>query len=222
MVSIKQLPSHRRPREKLLEKGPEGLTDAELLAVILRTGVRGKSAIQLAKFLLGKYSLNKLWQVSLEDLKQVKGLGLAKAAQLMAAFELAKRAQETDSELPLTSPERVINLLNGLKTQKKEHFVALYLNARHRLISQETISVGHLTGSLVHPREVFKPAIECAAASIIVAHNHPSNDPQPSTDDREITNKLVKTGEILDIKILDHLIISQDGWVSLKALGYLS
>jgi len=221
MVGIKQMPIHSRPREKLMEKGPEGLSDAELLAVILRTGIKGKSAIQLAKSLLEKFPLGKLLKVRMSDLKQVKGLGMAKSAQLLSAFELAKRANEEPSELPLNNPERVVNLLNDLKFRKKEYFMAIYLNARHRLLGKEIISVGHLTGSLVHPREVFKPALEYSAVSVILAHNHPSNDPTPSSDDINLTKRLVDAGELLDVPVFDHLIITKDEWVSFKKLGYI-
>jgi DNA repair protein RadC len=221
MTSIKNLPSHRRPREKLVERGPAGLSDAELIAVLLRVGVRGKSAIQLGEVLVNKFGLKGLLTVKLDDLKEVRGLGTAKAAQLLAAFELAKRANDGPSELPLNNAERVVNLLNDLRLKKKEHFVALYLNARHRLLERELVSVGHLTGSLVHPREVFKPALELSAAFVILAHNHPSGDLTPSQDDIGLTKRLVEVGQLLDVPILDHIIIAKEEWVSMKELEFL-
>lgn len=221
MTSIRNLPAHRRPREKLVERGPEGLNDEELIAVLLRVGVRGKSAVQLGKALVDRFGLKGLLTVKMDDLKEVKGLGTAKAAQLLAAFELAKRANDGPSELALNNAERVVNLLNDLKTKTKEHFVAVYLNARYRLLERELVSVGHLTGSLVHPREVFKPALELSAAFVILAHNHPSGDPAPSQDDIGLTKRLVEVGHLLDVPVLDHLIICKEEWVSLKELGII-
>ncbi len=221
MIQIKQLPPHRRPREKLLEKGPAALSDAELLALLLRTGVSGRSAVDLAKQILAKIPLSELSHSNLNDLKNIRGLGLAKSTQVLAAFELAKRIGDSSSQLPLNQPERVVNLLNHYRSRQKEYFLALYLNARHRLLAQEEISVGHLTASLVHPREVFKPAIQLSAAFIILAHNHPSGDPQPSHDDLLLTQRLVEAGQLLDIAILDHLIITKDSWCSLKQLGHI-
>lgn len=204
-----------------MERGPAGLSDAELIAVLLRVGVRGKSAIQLGEVLVNKFGLKGLLTVKLDDLKEVRGLGTAKAAQLLAAFELAKRANDGPSELPLNNAERVVNLLNDLRLKKKEHFVALYLNARHRLLERELVSVGHLTGSLVHPREVFKPALELSAAFVILAHNHPSGDLTPSQDDIGLTKRLVEVGQLLDVPILDHIIIAKEEWVSMKELEFL-
>ena len=221
MVKIKQLPMHQRPREKLIEKGPSGLSDAELLAIILRTGIKGRSAIQLADELLIKIPLNKILSSNLHDFKQIKGLGTAKITQLIAAVELAKRAKESPTEVALTNPERVANLLADYKTKKKEYFLAIYLNARHFLLHKEIVSIGHLTGSLVHPREVFAPAFKNSAVSVILAHNHPSGDPTPSPDDIQLTQRIIDAGKILDISILDHIIVTKNDWVSMKQMGYI-
>lgn len=210
MVKILDLPKHERPREKLMELGAQNLKNKELLAILLRTGYEKKNVIELADEVLQKHEIKKLLSYTLEDFLKVKGIDQGKACTLVASFELVKRALEVeDNNLPIIiSAREAVNHLQELRTAKKEHFVALYLNARNQLIHKETISVGTLNASLVHPREIFKPAIDNLAVSIIVAHNHPSGGSEASEEDIEITKKLIWAGKILDIRIIDHIIIS--------------
>lgn len=215
-MRLKQLYKVDRPREKLEMKGPQALRDEELLAIILRTGYKGKSVLEVAKEILKKYRGEKLASSSLETLRKIKGVGLSRAASLIAAFELTKRILNNSTLPKIEKPEDVLAQVTYLRDKKKEYFVALYLNARNQLIHKETISIGSLNASLVHPREVFQPAIVLSAASIILVHNHPSGDCQPSEDDLELTKKLIQAGEIIGIEILDHLVLSREIFLSLK------
>ncbi len=223
MAKIKDLPLHKRPREKLSEKGAENLSDAELLAILIRTGRAGRSALDIAKDTLKKYPLSKLLAVSKDDLVSIKGLEETKAITIKAALELGQRAANSFSDaLPiLDSPKAIVAQLGDLRGKQKEYFMALYLNARNQLILRETISVGTLTASLVHPREVFEPAIRHFASSVVLAHNHPSNNPEPSEEDIQLTENLVQAGVILDIALLDHIIIISNGYTSFKEKGLI-
>ncbi len=218
MPTIKDLPKHERPREKLIEKGTANLKDKELLAILFRTGREGKSAIEIAEQILQKYSKKKLLQLKYKDLVKIKGIDSGKACTLLAAFELTKRALEVeDNNLPIiNSAKDAVAQLQELRTAKKEHFVVLYLNARNQLIHKETISIGTLNANLVHPREVFKPAIDHLAASIILAHNHPSGEIEPSEGDLEITKRLKEAGKLLGVEIIDHLIITDGNYICIK------
>ena len=221
MAKIKDLPKIERPREKLIAKGVENLKDSELLAILLRTGKAGKNVIEIALQILTKHSKKRLLQMTYQDLVKIGGIDSAKATTLLAAFELAKRALEVnDTNLPtIESTKDAIAQLTDLQNLKKEHFITLYINARHKLIHKELISVGTLTANLVHPREVFEPAIIRVAIEIIVAHNHPSGDPAPSSADLEITKRLVEAGKILGIKVLNHIIITKDNYFSFQDKG---
>ncbi len=218
MAKIKDLARHEMPREKLIEKGSENLKDYELMAILLRTGIAGKDVMQISKEILKKFPTKKLLALDYEKLSKIKGIGPAKACLLLAAFELTKRALEVeDNNLPtIVSARDAVAQLQELRHAKKEHFVALYLNARNQLLSKETISIGTLNASLIHPREVFKSAIDHLAASILVAHNHPSGSLEPSEDDLEVTRRLKEAGKILGIEIVDHVIVTKQGFVSLK------
>ena len=223
MAKIKDLPKVERPREKLIAKGVENLKDSELLAILLRIGKQGKNVIEISSQILKKYSKKRLLQLNYQDLINVGGIDSAKAATILAAFELSKRALEVnDSNLPVISTTKeVLAQLTELRENKKEHLVALYLNARSQLIHKETISMGTLTANLVHPREVFEPAIKCYAAYIIVAHNHPSGDPAPSEDDLKVTKRLLEAGNVLGIDIIDHIVIAKTSYYSFKEKGKL-
>ena len=222
-MKIKDLPKVDRPREKLVAKGAENLKDSELLAILLRTGRAGKNVIEIASQILTKHSKKRLLQMTYEDLLKIKGVDSAKATTLLAAFELAKRALDVnDTNLPTIGDVKdALAQLTDLRNLKKEHFVALYINARNKLIHKELISVGTLTTNLVHPREVFEPAMVRASTEIIVAHNHPSGDPEPSSADLEITKRLIEAGKILGIKILNHLIITKESYFSFKDKGLI-
>lgn len=201
-----------------MAKGAENLKDSELLAILLRTGKAGKNVIEIASQILIKYSKKRLLQMTYQDLVKIGGIDSAKATTLLAAFELAKRAMEVnDTNLPtIVTPKDVVAQLTDLRHNKKEHFIAIYLNARNQLVHKETISMGTLNANLVHPREVFEPALKHSAAGIMVAHNHPSGDPKPSEDDLEITKRLADAGKMMGINVMDHVIVSKTGYFSFK------
>lgn len=223
MTKIKDLPKIERPREKLIAKGAENLKDAELLAILLRTGRAGKNVIEVASQILSKYSKKRLLQMTYQDLLKINGIDSAKATTLLAAFELSKRAMEVnDTNVPtINSVKDAIAQLTDLRNLKKEHFVALYINARNKLIHRDLVSVGTLNANLVHPREVFEPAVRQFAVYIIIAHNHPSGDPEPSEHDVVITKKLSEAGKMLGIEIIDHVIITENSYLSFKEKGLL-
>jgi DNA repair protein RadC len=206
------------PREKIDLKGPENLKDFELLAILLRTGIPKKNVFQVARDILKNYSIEKLSELKIDDLKKVKGIGLAKASTLIAAFELSKRAFKKGLGLfpTIQTAKDVLPLVTSIRDSKKEHFIGLFLNSRRQVIHQETISIGSLDGSLVHPREVFQPAIQCSAASTIFVHNHPSGDVTPSREDILVTQRLCQGGQLLGIEVIDHIIISNNTYISLK------
>lgn len=212
-----------RPREKLERLGAESLRDEELLAILLRTGTNGKDVTLLSKELLKKYDRQNFLKVSLEELKKQKGIGLTKASVLIAAFELSKRFLRviSDSVPTIQSPRDVLAQVQEILHRKKENFVVLYLNARNQLIHKEFVSIGSLNSALVHPREVFLPAIQHLSASIILIHNHPSGDCDPSSEDIELTRRLVSAGELLGIEVLDHLIVSSSTYLSMKEKGLM-
>lgn len=212
MSYINNLPRHEMPREKLMEKGATGLRDKELLAILLGTGRAGKNVLEVAQEILRKYPTKKLLGLGYGELAKIKGIGPGKACSILAAFELTKRVLEVeDNNLPtIQSVKDAVAQLQELRTAKKEHFVVLYLNSRNQLIHKETISIGTLNANLVHPREVFKPAIDHLAASIIVAHNHPSGGVEPSNGDLEMTKRLREAGKLMGIELIDHLIITKD------------
>ena len=222
--TIHDLPISERPRERLQKFGVEALSAAEILALILGRGVAGESVTVTVQRLLFQFgNLKGMAGASVEELSQVKGIGLAKAAQIKAAFELANRLEgyaEVGKKPLVKTPDDVVGLVRGrLKGKKKEHFLALLLDTRGRLIKVSEISVGSLDGSIVHPREVFKEAISASAASVIFVHNHPSGDPTPSEDDIKLTKRLAEAGEIMGIDVLDHIIIGDKEHLSLKGKG---
>ncbi len=214
-----------RPRERLERLGPEALSDAELVALLLRTGTRGCGALALAGELLDRYGgLQLLARAGALPDRGPPGLGPAKAASLRACVELGRRlaAGRLAPGDPIRSPADVHRHLHPhLRHVCHERFGVLLLDGRHRLIRQETVSQGTLTASLVHPREVFRPALREAAAALILVHNHPSGDPTPSAEDREVTLRLARAGEILGVRVLDHVIVAERGYCSLREEGLL-
>jgi len=213
---IKELPKVERPREKLMQYGPEKLSNSELLAIILRSGTKEENVVELANKILKRFSANELPNLTFNDLKDYPGLGPVKACEIVACFELGKRLlKDKKAEIYLT-PKEVWEELKDLRNHKKEHFVIFYLDSRNQEIKREIISVGSLNASLVHPREVFEPAVRNLAAQIILAHNHPSGDPEPSEDDLEMTKRLVESGKILGIEVIDHIIVAKNGFLSFK------
>ena len=229
-IRIKDLPGCDRPRERLLQLGAEALRNAELIAILLRTGLKGSSAIEVAEQLLCRFgSLSELARASVGDLSKTKGVGKDKAVALKSAFTLAKRmAMEIGREVPqMDTPERVADLLREEnRLYEVEHFQILLLNTRRRLIRIEEISRGTLDTILVHPREVFKLAITSNASAIVLLHNHPSGDPTPSEADIKVTRDLIRAGQLLKIEVLDHVILGRcteqrrKDFVSLRELGY--
>ena len=224
-IRIKELPEDMRPRERLLREGPEALTAIELLAVLLRTGTSSMNALDLAAILLTRAGgLAGLTENSTEELCSVKGIGPAKVAGIKAAVELGRRLATSvpGPKQVIRSPLDVCSLLKErMRHYDREHFKAIFLNTKHYVIAVETVSVGSLNSSLVHPRELFKSSIKRSAAALILAHNHPSGDPTPSQEDIEITRRLVEVGNIIGIQVLDHIIIGDDGYVSLKETGVI-
>jgi DNA repair protein RadC len=216
MTKIKDLPKVDQPREKLAKYGPGRLSDSELLAIILRTGIKGVNVVELAGRILRQIGGKNLTSVTLEELKKIKGLGPTKAGQILASLELGKRLLKDKKAVLHLSPKDVYEQLRDIRDLKKEHFVILFLDSRSQEIKRETISVGTLNASLVHPREVFEPAIKCNSAQIIVAHNHPSGDPEPSNEDIEITKRLVKAGELMGIELVDHIVVASKSFKSFR------
>ena len=222
--TIHDLPLSERPRERMQRFGAEALSAQEILALILGRGISGESVMVTAQRLLSQFgSLKGVAGASLEELSQVKGIGLAKSCQIKAAFELASRMEgypDAGDKQQIRTPEEAASLVMGrLKGRKKEYFLALLLDTRSRLIKICEISVGSLDSSIVHPREVFKEALAASAASVIFVHNHPSGDTEASEDDIGLTKRLVGAGEIMGIDVLDHVIIGGGEYLSMKREG---
>jgi len=222
-ATIKDLPEEERPRERLTRYGASVLSNAELLAILLRTGTKEESAISLAhRILVQEQGLRYLADINVEQLSSIKGIGKAKAAQIKAAIELGKRlaAFEPAADKPLKCPQDVAALLmEEMRYLKKEHMKLVLLNVKCNLISVEEISVGSLNASIVHPREVFNPAIRKSSASIIMVHNHPSGDPSPSSEDVSITARIAEAGKLIGIELVDHIIIGDGKYISMKEKG---
>lgn len=222
---VRDLPHEERPRERMMHYGAEALSHAELLAILLRTGSHQESAIHLAQRIMNKIgSIRNLVDLSINELTQIKGIGNAKAVQLKAAIELGQRlarARMSDT-VTIRSPLDAVDVLSEqLRYLQKEHFVCLFLNTKNHIIAQETLSIGSLNASIVHPREVFRAAIKCSSASIVCAHNHPSGDPTPSPEDISITSRLVEAGHVIGIEVIDHVIIGDGNYISLKEQGLM-
>ncbi|MDK2821002.1 MAG: repair protein RadC [Clostridia bacterium] len=218
-TTIKEMLAELRPRERLLNFGVEALSNAELLAILIRTGTKTETAIDVATRLLSKpEGLKYLAEASIEELQKQKGIGLAKASELKAALELGRRlAAFTLSRKVIKNPQDVANLLmEEMRCLDREYFRTVSLNIKNYVLAVDNVSIGGLNSSLAHPREVFKDPIRRSAASIILAHNHPSGDPTPSKEDIEVTKRLSEAGKILGINVLDHLIIGDGRFVSLK------
>ncbi|MFZ5352952.1 MAG: RadC family protein [Bacillota bacterium] len=224
-MTIKEIPLNERPRERLLKNGAEILSNAELLAILIRTGTKNESALALSYRIMNQnQGIRFLTDCSVQELSKIKGIGTAKASQLKAAIELGRRlaCSSSGNEIFIRSPqEAAIVLMEDMRYLKKEYMKALLLNTKCGLISIEDISVGNLNSSIVHPREVFIPAIKKSSASIILAHNHPSGDPTPSKEDINITKRIAEAGKIIGIELVDHLIIGDGKYISLKEEGFI-
>ncbi|MFA4930945.1 MAG: DNA repair protein RadC [Patescibacteria group bacterium] len=219
MPKLKDINKIAHPREKLAKYGPGKLSNTELLAILLRTGGKNCNVLQLAKKIFKQYPKQSLIATNVAQLRNIKDLGLAKACEIVACIELGKRLLKDKPAQLILSAQDVWDRCGDIRPHKKEHFVVFYLDNRHQEIKRDTVSIGTLTASLVHPREVFEPAISHSAAHILVAHNHPSGELQPSTDDIEITRRLIEAGKILGIELLDHVIVTRHKWLSMKKEG---
>jgi DNA repair protein RadC len=223
-LTLKQLPETEQPRERLIHEGSENLTDAELLAIVLGSGTPSESALQLAQRLIKECGgLDKLARMSVIELRSFHGIGPARAAQLKASLELSRRySNRQNSEEVFSNSQAVYQCFRAeLGSQSQEEFWSISLNAKNKLLGRHFITRGTLTSSLVHPREVFEKAIRDSAAAMIVVHNHPSGDPDPSPEDRKITSILAEGGRLLGIPLLDHVIIASKKYFSFKDSGLL-
>src|SRR5690554_4382451 len=222
---IRDVPKSERPRERMRKEGPKALSNQELIALILGSGTKSESVLQLSARVLQNFDgLKLLKEASIKELMDIRGIGEAKAIQIMAAMELGKRIQQYSIEdrYTIRSPEDVANyMMDEMRHLNQEHFVCLYLNTKNDVLHKKTIFIGSLNASIVHPREVFKEAFRYSAASIVCLHNHPSGDASPSHEDIEVTKRLEKCGRMLGIDVLDHVIIGDNRFYSMKEKGYL-
>jgi DNA repair protein RadC len=222
---IRDVPKEERPRERFIRYGPKSLSNQELLAILLRTGTRSESVLQLAQRLLIRFEgLHLLKDATLEELTKIEGIGEAKAIQILAAIELGRRIGNIAQQerYVIRSPEDGARyLMEEMRFLTQEHFVCLYLKTKNQVIHKQTVFIGSLNASIVHPREIFKEGLKRSAASIICFHNHPSGDPTPSREDIDVTKRLKECGKILGIELLDHIIIGDRKYISLKEKGYL-
>jgi DNA repair protein RadC len=222
-LRLREVPAEERPRERMITYGAASVSNVELLAILLRTGTHHESAITLSQRLLHEVGgLRGLADRSVEQLRELRGIGTAKALQIQAAIELGKRMSKSKlDEVPtIRSPQDVSKLvMEDLRYLHQEHFVCLFLNTKNAVIGRETLSVGSLNATLVHPRELFRAAIKKSSAAVICVHNHPSGDPTPSTEDIQLTHRLVEAGKIIGISLLDHIIIGDRKFISMKEQG---
>ena len=220
MKNIKDLPAHNRPREKLKERGASALTDEELVAAILGRGVEGQSLVTISKS-VANLIRNHKEDLSVEHLTAVRGVGLAKAAQILSAFELARRYLLKET-VKITGAQDVLPLLADIASKQQEHFVCISLNGAHEVIEKRIVTIGLVDRSQVHPREVYADVISDRAAAVIFAHNHPSGDLKPSNSDLKIHEQLTEAGKILGIRIIDHLIVTRKGYYSFQEAGLIA
>lgn len=218
-MKIKDLPDSSKPRERFLKHGPEVLSDAELFAIILRTGMVGENVIEMSNHLISKFGLlTKLFDSSLKELQEINGIGQNKAMQVLAIAELGKRYdQEKNSTKKITCAGDVFKLFHArLKNKKQEHFYMIMLSAQNKIIEEKLITMGTLDTSIIDSRVIFEPVIKNSTSRVILVHNHPGGDPNPSPEDLEVTKRLIEAGDLLGIKVLDHVIIGKEEFWSWK------
>lgn len=220
-MRIKDMSIVDRPREKLVKYGVNKLSSAELLGIILGKGVRGRSSLEIAKYLLKSFPEENFKNIKFEDLKDFKGLGSVKICQIMACVEFGKRILNGKRSKFVLSPKDVWSEMKDIRGGKKEYCFTFFLDVRNQIIKRELVSVGTLNASLIHPREVFEPAIRFTAAQIIISHNHPSDDSTPSDEDILLTKRLVEAGRIIGIEVIDHVVVSEKGFTSMKEKGLM-
>ncbi|WP_112181492.1 RadC family protein [Paraliobacillus zengyii] len=224
-VTMKDVPKQDRPRERLIELGASHVSNQELLAILLGTGTREESVQDLAQRVLMHFEgINLLRESTFEELTAIKGIGMVKAVLILAAIELGKRMNQLKPQerYVIRSPEDGANfVMEEMRLLNQEHFVCLFLNTKNQIIHRQTVFIGSLNASIVHPREVYREAVKRSAASIICVHNHPSGDPSPSQEDIQVTKRLAECGKMIGIELLDHLVIGDQKFVSLKEKGYV-
>ena len=225
-MNLRDLPHGERPRERLIERGAGALSDAELLAILLRTGRAGENVLELARGIVARFretGLSEILAMPAAEFARIPGVGTAKAATVLAALELGRRAQQTAKSRPrIREGADVAALLRPrFRAEKREHFIVLPLTSKNEVLMVADVSVGTLTNTLVHPREVYEPAIRCGAAHIVLAHNHPSGDPMPSAEDHRLTRVLCEAGKVLGIPVTDHVIVAGDSFFSFAEAGEL-
>ena len=213
-MKIKDYAVEQRPRERLRENGSDALSEAELLSILLQSGSKNESAVELSNRLLGTFGLGRLKNLSLQELTKVKGIGTAKASTILAAFELSKRVNSGRiCEKVVSCPSDIaLHYLERMRGLEKEHLIGVFLDSKNKIIKDEIISIGTLNSSLIHPREVFKEAIRNSANAVILVHNHPSGDCSPSDEDRRVTAALKEAGKLVGIEVLDHIVVGREGW----------
>lgn len=225
IMKMKDVPKTERPRERLLQFGASHLSNQELLAILLGSGTKKESVMGLSSRLLMHFEgLKLLSEATIEELLSIRGIGQAKGVTLLAALEVGKRIHQYKPEerYVIRSPEDGADyVMEEMRSLNQEHLVALFLNTKNQVIHQQTIFIGSLNASIVHPREIFREAVKRSAASVVCAHNHPSGDPSPSQEDIHVTRRLVEAGKIMGIELLDHLVIGNNRFISLKEKGYL-
>lgn len=225
MIKMKDVPKSERPRERLLQYGESHMSNQELLAILLGSGTKKESVMDLSNRLLMHFEgLKLLSDATIEELTAIRGIGEAKGVIMLAALELGRRIQQykPDERYVIRSPEDGADyVMEEMRSLNQEHLVALFLNTKNQVIHRQTIFIGSLNASIVHPREIFREAVKRSAASVVCAHNHPSGDPAPSQEDIHVTRRLVEAGKIIGIELLDHLVIGNNRFISLKEKGYL-
>jgi DNA repair protein RadC len=224
-LMIRDVHVEDRPRERLIRQGAQSLSNQELIAILLRTGTKQESVLTLANRVLNYFEkLHELKHATIEEIISIKGIGEAKAVQLLAAVELGRRLsqKQVDTRFTIRSPQDAATfLMPEMSSLQQEHFVVLFLNVKNQILHRQTIFIGSLNSSIVHPREIFREAVKRSAASIICSHNHPSGNPTPSPEDIEVTSRLQEAGYIIGIELIDHVIIGDHQYISLKEKGYM-
>jgi len=220
-MNIKNLERSKQPRERLVRYGINTLSEVDLIALLLGSGRKGQNVLSLARTIIKEISLHKLTSASFQELKQIPGIGSTKASQLVACFELGKRLLIHKKTLLILSPKEVWEQMVDIRDHKKEYFVSFFLDIGNQIIKREIISIGSLNASIVHPRELFEPAIRNFASQIIISHNHPSDKVMPSGEDISVTKRLIEAGKIIGIAVVDHVIVSKSGYLSMKEKGMI-
>lgn len=224
-IKMRDVPKNERPRERLIQYGASHLSNQELLAILLASGTQKESVMDISNRVLMSFDgLKLMGEATIEELTDIKGIGAAKGVTLLAALEIGKRIHQykPDEDYVIRSPEDGADyVMEEMRSLKQEHLVVLFLNTKNQVIHRKTIFVGSLNASIVHPREIYREAVKRSAASIVCAHNHPSGDPSPSQEDIHVTRRLVEAGKIMGIELLDHLVIGNRKYTSLKEKGYL-